>query len=372
MLEKYYAVGNRTFANKYLAMQYAYSNNLEVKFVLFDSVFDRYDWTVEPTLSWNNLLDIRAQQISAKNKKIILGFSGGTDSLTVYQVFLRNNIIPDYLHIRTKPRDIENPVFYRDVLKFIESERKKYNFKVIITEETIESLNEWYSDSDWIWRPGTHIKFINGLSEAQTIEINSSYDSDIDQDYCYVVGLEKPYVKFENGNFITYQLDFDWIQIYDPRICPFFVSPDLPELHAKQCYMLAKYILSLSKKQNKTLSYYGDCSNHKLFNYNEYSTVGCGRFGDIANSYLQKDLNKTTGLFFANDNLDLPKYTGRSLTIFKEGIKENRSYVKNYLDGVRQILSESSFKHLYKNSSNIYGHPSYRSKEYRLNLNIKN
>ena len=69
-------------------------------FYFYETEFDALDWTKEPTETWDQLLDRRAQQIAAKGKPIVLNFSGGTDSYTIYKVFERNNIHIDEIIIR--------------------------------------------------------------------------------------------------------------------------------------------------------------------------------------------------------------------------------------------------------------------------------
>lgn len=366
----HYSVGDKVFKNKFKALEESSTTQLPINFCLFENAFDQADWSQEPAMSWDQLLDIRAQQIAAKNKKIILGFSGGTDSLTVYDVFIRNNIVPDCVHIRVKPNDIEQSLFYKEPLKFVEEERKKYGFKVIITEETFESLEEWYNTPEWILRPNARIEFTNGLAESQTIEFNSAYNHNIDQDYLYVVGLEKPYCRFQQGKFISYQYDQAWGQVLDPRIEPFFISPELPELHVKQSYMLAKYIVSLSVRENRALEYYQDLRNPDRYNYYETATTGCGRFRDLANSQLQKKFNKNSRLKFINNDIEKVNYFGRSLTSLHEGIKTKEKFALNYLSGIRMLSSDSSLSKYFKNPNNLFDLPDYFSKFYYLNVKI--
>lgn len=366
----HFTVGSKVFKNKFEALHESSTTTNTVNFHLFENAFDQADWSQDPSLSWDQLLDIRAQQIAAKNKKIILGFSGGTDSITVYDVFIRNNIIPDYVHIRTKPKDLEQNLFYKDPLTFIEEERKKHGFRVIITEESFESLEEWYDTPEWILRPTARIEFTNGLAESQTIEYNTAYQHNIDQNYCYVVGLEKPYCIFYQGSFFSHQYDQDWMHSSDPRVEPFFVSPDLPDLHIKQSYMLANYIVSLAIKEGNPLEYYHTLKDPDKNNYSEIATIGCGRFRDLANSTLQKKLNKNSRLSFVNDNLKKINYLGRSLTSLREGIKTNERFALNYLDGIRLLTSDSALKKYFNNSNNLFKLPTFLSKGYKLNINL--
>jgi hypothetical protein len=66
-----YQVGNKKFDNKFLAAREAAATNSNIHFNLFDSAFDRCNWLVNPAETWDQLLDIRANQIAAKNKPIV-------------------------------------------------------------------------------------------------------------------------------------------------------------------------------------------------------------------------------------------------------------------------------------------------------------
>ena len=85
-----YVVGTEIFTNKYLAFANSKKTGNPIRFALYEEAFDKASWDVEPNLSWDSMLDIRAQQLADKKKPIVLGFSGGTDSYTVYDVFKRN------------------------------------------------------------------------------------------------------------------------------------------------------------------------------------------------------------------------------------------------------------------------------------------
>ena len=64
----------------------------EVSFYYNDHVFDKFDWGIPVDISLDRLYTFRAQQLRDKYKKLILSFSGGTDSIQVLNTFLKNRI----------------------------------------------------------------------------------------------------------------------------------------------------------------------------------------------------------------------------------------------------------------------------------------
>jgi hypothetical protein len=59
----------------------------------------------------------------------------------------------------------------------------------------------------------------------------------------YVVGLEKPRIQLQDGNFVFKHLDVDvayWV--YNaPNLEWFFWAPEMPKLFLKQCWMAVNY-----------------------------------------------------------------------------------------------------------------------------------
>ena len=62
------------------------------------------------------LIDTRTRQLAQRYDKIILAFSGGTDSITVYNSFVRQNIFIDEIIISYSPYTEAHPVATADWL----------------------------------------------------------------------------------------------------------------------------------------------------------------------------------------------------------------------------------------------------------------
>lgn len=364
---QFYQVGRQKFGNKFLAFAESKRSGLPLTFSLFEEAFDCADWSQEPKTSWEDLLDIRARQIAALNRPIVLGFSGGTDSLTIYNVFKRNNIKISALFLRLKDNKNEF-ILYKDVIPFIEQEQKIHNFKVIYAKESEESLNKIYSSPDWVFNDmpvRVHFSVASGFT---TIEDLPDYPSMLDTNFIFVLGLEKPRIKIINGQFYSYQQDTAYVNHCDPRHEYFFVSPRLPELHIKQSYMLAQYIVSESARTKQPLEYFNHIHNATEHDYLRYSLLGCGRHGDIANSDKQKILNRNSRLIIPNSNMHQYVYHGRSEEALRTGVLDNKLYARNYFQGLFNLRADSVFGQMFTCQDNYFSIDDLESKHYRLQI----
>ena len=365
----FYQVGSKRFTNKFLAFAESKRSGIPLTFNLFEEAFDRADWTCEPATSWEELLDIRARQIAALNRPIVLAFSGGTDSLTIYNVFKRNNIKISALFIRLKKGNKQETILHEDVIPFVERERQIYNFDVMYVNEDVKLLDKIYSTPDWALNEQqlmrVHFTVSTGLMGIEELPI---YPSLLATNFIFVIGFEKPRLKVVNGQFYSYQQDTTFAGYTDPRHESFYISPSLPELHIKQSYMLARFIINESTRTGRPFEYYNSIHNASAFDYYRYSLIGCGRHGDLANSDKQKILNRNTSLIVPNNDINRYIYCGRSNEALRAGVLDNKSYATNYFKGLMDLRSDSVFKELFTSNENYYSVRDIDSKYYKLSM----
>jgi len=344
----YYKVGEQKLIKQYLSFVESQRSGKPVEFDLFTESFDRVGWK-DPVESWDQLLDRRAQQIAEKNKPIVLAFSGGTDSYTAYQVFRRNNIPLYAVHFLTKDYAEETTMF-SESLSFIQQEQKEHGFKLVLTKETSDSLTRFYDSPDWVFSD-TPVRIEFGVMAEHTfLEKNHFMQShDLVQDYVYVTGHEKPYIQYRDGRFYSYVRDKHFHNYTDPRIDYFFISPELPELHVKQSYLLARYMKYLADRSGRSPALFERIQDPALFNYLDYAVYGCGRFGDLADSRTQKLLIRKFMVIVPDGNITKTVYQGRSPKMFEEGLRHNLPYVTNYLKGLMALKSDPAFRGLFEN-----------------------
>lgn len=360
---RFYKVGAEKFSNKFLAFIKAQETGLSLTFDFFEEEFDLADWSKEPDETWDQLLDIRAHQIAALGKPIILGFSGGTDSYTIYEVFKRNQIKIDALFLMIKDDPREQDMF-EEPLKFIEKQRQEYGIKSIILKQDTDLYKQTYSNDDW-WLIDMPIR-INFSTAAGMggIEHIRGYDSSFGDDFTLVVGMDKPRIKIIGDTMYSYLQDTTFNNYCDPRHEYFFSSRDLPELHIKQSYMLGRFIRYLSQSTGKPLKYFENIHDPKFFDYHRYSMEGCGRFGDLANSAKQKTLNRYSTLYMDDDIGVI--YKGRDQSVLTDAIGSKEKFAMNYINGLKSMKSDSRLKHIFRDQKNYFSVADIDTKYYRI------
>lgn len=359
----YYQVGSKVFVNKFQALYESALLKLPIRFNLYESAFDLVSWD-EPKLSWNELLDIRAHQIAAKKKPIVLNFSGGTDSYTIYQVFKRNNINIDIIRLFVKNDNIKEYTI-PNVEKFLKDNYSPTT-KVVIVNNYINELRDMYSSPDWAWNNSQRVQFGFNMMDVSYVFKQDAGLHDLD-DYCSVTGYEKPRLFFDNGSVYSYQEDNQYGNTMQSTLLEsFFISPELPELHVKQSYMLARFVQGLANEEKLPLENYNNI--HACFGraYLDYAIKGCGRFGDLANSSVQKEAQRSSSLIISN-NIDQVIYRGRVDVALIEGLKTNESYAVNYIKGLDNLQKDSVLKQFYRHDRDAVSVIDIRSKMYKLN-----
>jgi hypothetical protein len=359
----FYQVGNQVFLNKFLAAEHAVKNNQAVHFNMYESAFDRCDWSRDPDLSWNELLDIRAHQIAAKNKPIVLNFSGGTDSYTIYKVFERNNIHIDVLYMRVWKDDRENSRA-KQVYELLDQGLYDPSIKIITDQDSVEKYRKCYSSPYWIFEKG--IRYHWGFRSGDTP--TEQYLSEVlgTTDFISVLGLEKPRLKFEGNMVYSYQDDENYGRIMpNPTLDCFYISPDLPELHVKQSYMLLKYIRSMNPTAASPSDLVGFNAIHdpSCFDWLDYSVKGCGRFDDLNQSHLQHLGNIRQKIIIPTLG-ETVCYSGRNTdwwNILKDDIAQ-----KNYLEGLMMVAQSDAGRLLLMTPDNFYSINQFRSKKYAM------
>lgn len=362
----YYEVGTAPtvkFTNRFMAAHHAGTHNLNMRFNMYDSVFDHSDWSREPDLTWDQLLDIRAQQIAAKNKPIVLYFSGGTDSYTIYKVFERNNIHIDIIY--TRPRYDVHPEAWIQVMQLFDQGLYDRTTKIVLRDDLVDSHNKAYTNPNWIWESGIKNQFsvLSGDTES------NAHVADIlgTDDFVGIIGLEKPRLSFTSTGVYSYQDDENYARpMGNKQIDCFYISPDLPDLHIKQSYMLLRYIKQVAKPNATTadLASFNHMHNPKYFDWLNYSLLGCGRYGDLNCSTQQHQQMWSGGLTIPSGKFTGDEYQGRGSAWFKSSA--GTQMFKNYTDGIMSVVNDKAAEFLNINQNNFFVMRSFPSKMYKL------
>lgn len=218
-----------------------------------------FDFSKEPEQSFYDLLVQEAKTIREKYPKIRLWYSGGCDSSLILDVFTKNNIHLDEIHLAKsgiKEADFEFDAF---ALPFL-NKLKLTNTKIVIHEPTIKDYYKFYENKNWVedfakvhpqnFQYHFRLHYIN--------EVNSLYGDD----FINIRGKEKPNVIYINGKYYTYFLDGD---IEDqPLQINFYI--DNPIISSKQSHMLKN---AMKLNNNKINAYdRNECTGRYIFSTN--------------------------------------------------------------------------------------------------------
>jgi hypothetical protein len=294
---------------------------------MFDSVFSKQCWTKNPETSWETLCNIRCQQIKNKNRPVVLLWSGGTDSYTVYNALRRNNVKISAFF--TKLRGDETLV--NGSVDWLRKNHNDPSTEFIIRGDEI--MNNIYTSENYLIDYASFYSFwVSSPDQYTTGLLNSKFDNPL-----IIVGLEKPRLWLHNNNLYSIQIDtfFEAVMCPDSGVEMFYISPELPELHVKQSWMMKSWLEGLKIPLTEHFV------NHEIHDARKFNWLmfarACGRDGDLSNSHIQKITARNTKIVVDMDNLSNSYMTGRGASIFNQGLVDNHPMVMNYIKSRRMI-----------------------------------
>jgi hypothetical protein len=236
-------------------------------FDFYDHEFSAVDWTKEPAESFVSLCDRRAHQLRDRYDKIILAFSGGTDSTTVYNTFVRNHIHIDEIKVVYSDTDQEHwltPAIVSWLLENHPDKTTKISAKTYTTQHDIVEYQQQIQHEDFLVSDHTGLRHQDMKFCRPVLHLDNYMQDNHCDNYCIVTGHEKPHlIKQPDGYYFVFQ-DHVFNQImWRKDIEMFFVSPDLPDLHAKQCHMMLNYCVKTNtalSELEKVENYYLKCA----------------------------------------------------------------------------------------------------------------
>ncbi len=242
-----------------------------VKFSFFDEAFSKFNWQKEPSETFEELMKTRALQLRETYDYLRFFYSGGVDSHTALMTFLDNGIhLDEILVYRSSvytddfdldPAEAEITGVAIPFLKTIQSIIPRTKITILETKpkQLTAYLSEkyFYEESSFAIRP---------WCERHLYELHPTLRAPLDQGlyHCDIRGGDKPKLMFENGEVFMAMWDSSRVwDIGDIYLENFYLSPDMPALHAKQCHMVKNY-LSLKKLSEEQLKDYFNVFNTLL------------------------------------------------------------------------------------------------------------
>lgn len=320
--------------------------------VIYPEGYDSLDWSKEPNLSLHELYKYRAQQLRDKYKYIILYFSGGSDSLTVLNAFVKNNIKLDEVVI-TCFSDIENAKVDG---KYALSYLKKLNFreKVSIVNLTYDMLSNFNKKQLW-YDLGYYTGLIHVLSRARItwFEKHNFVKSHYRPDNCaHLYGGNAPLIKKLNDKYYA-EISASSLgmasHVFDNE--QFFTTPDFPLLHLKQCHVVLNYW----KKHHP---------NDIVIRESDYKT------NKVVKSLIRDEFNENVSAQKGSSNiLSITKSNTESGIILNTYKIKDIDFYKTYIDStIKEFYNTFQYKH----NKGIFIDPTLNKQFYLSDATIQN
>ena len=338
-----YQVDGKTFYNPFLAFLHGAHNSPHdtPKFVCYDSVFKDLNWTVEPTETIRELIDARTRQLAQRYDKIILAFSGGTDSITVYNSFIRQNIFIDEIIISYSPYTDAHPVANADWL--VKNHPDK-NTQITVLNRNDPKYYTKFENESWVLENQGNLGYFN-LSAPGAYFYQHCCDNWGHTKWCMVIGYEKPNIIRENNQWLAVHLDkVIKPSLSYPNLEYFFLTPDFPKLHLKQNHMLLKYIkqtYSDFREGWSSVTVCGKKSNEDYLNY----AAACGLDQEVTQGqgFLQKQYNDHTRFKDMQDIMNNQfEYLQKIDPVLKEKLLLKDKTAKNYMNGWQSLQNDNT------------------------------
>lgn len=247
-------VNGETFTNKLGAKLASKRLNKHIHFDLYDSKFLDFDWAYDDPESFESILYRRCKQLREKHNYIRLFYSGGHDSHTMLLAFMQSNthideiVINIYAYWQQKSR-LQNDQYtknhplnreqFRAAIPFI----KKIASTIPRTKITIEHITGDYLLSTEGFSSTIQQNSLD-ITDDKMLHRKALFGEEKQHGVVNLLGAEKPRLKREGGKFYWYALDSNFVGVssHGTNTGMFYVTPEMPELHRKQCHLMMKWI----------------------------------------------------------------------------------------------------------------------------------
>jgi len=342
----YYEVNGQKTPNTLQAWEWANGDKNKIHFHWADDVHKKYDWTKEPTETVDELIDQRVRELRDKYSHLCLWYSGGYDSQTILDSFVRTGTRLDEILIFSRPWI--KPLNGIDVEQFDPGNYAlfvKKNFQPHLKITTIELENTAYRfykhyGSDWIYHDDGHYPWFSKTSRQHFDVFQEGFKSITEiigrRD---IEGAEKPTVDLRDGKWYATVNDktFNWHMNVDREL--FYISPEATKLYIKTVWLAIKWFeqhpLCSHEFVHKIQSQQYDDLTYESWNLGFGRKMARSRFERIA--YVKK-MHLSSGNnqrvwwqdYAYKDNEDIYKIWKNGLQYIDQTYKDVWSYEKGF------------------------------------------
>lgn len=243
----YYLVDNEKFLNKNQAIVKAKGDLSRIKLHFNESVWDNVDWTLEPQESWQELYKQKVLEIREKYDHVALWYSGGYDSKTILETFIRNNVLLDELVV------LDRSHLYTDLgmdytINTLDHIKKNYynNIKINIIKHDISAQAKLYADwgTDWIWKMRGSTSRMSKTNKTYFIDTYDFSQKTLQNrsNRCDIFGHEKCKVYIHDNKWYSFFTDNNLGDFNSNVHIDFFYDP---KIYIKQVHNVISWFESL-------------------------------------------------------------------------------------------------------------------------------
>jgi hypothetical protein len=337
-----YCVAGRHYNNVYLALHQCWKTGTQLEFYCNDQVFDQYNWTTEPEQSFELLMDTHAANLRSKYQRLILLWSGGTDSHTIYNVFKRNNIHIDEIIIKASAHSAGFPEINHAWIQ-----KNHWDPTTIITryddhDTELRALD--VPDEDWVWRDKGDLLKYGMTSSGDGVKFLCEKNH-AGHTWTAIGGYEKPRLIYRSGRWYSRQLDM----VLRPTmghdyITHFFLEP---LIHIKQSHMVKRAVKKLLAETQQPL-YDSDWAEAKWPKDAEGYRAwchSCGRHDEVTHgvSHTQKQYNDSLDKTQIDIHGNWTQLGVTKDTRLAHDLSQGLTVAADYVKGFHNIYSEAGF-----------------------------
>lgn len=291
--KRYYICNEKKFLNKFQAIHEQEETNQPINYKC-NPLYDNVDCSKEPNNSFETILKEQAELIRKSFKILRLWYSGGIDSDLILDIFLKNQIHIDEIHIRhLGPRE-----FYPE--SYIASD-KIYLIKNNIPNTKIIEHNKEFPyelHKQIIEKQKWTFKGIDYPLRSFNLLRNPLGNEEFNIDSIDIYGMSKPDILFIKGEWYMYLADFNLAGCLPTGNVSYrhYFYADYPEANIKQAHLLKNFLIKNFKKE-------------------QWNSILLGHHGEQ-----QKLINKGSGRLIYNKEFIVKE------VFYKEYVFENKKY----------------------------------------------
>lgn len=256
----FYLVGPTPYKNKTEALVEATRTNQHPTWDFFSKIFQSINWGSPITASLDDLYVERCKQLRDTYDYLILNYSGGSDSWTILNTFLKNSIKLDEIFIYWPTVALEGKYSPNDTVKHGSNILSEWDLVIkpdleylavhhpeikITIKDYSSNLNEPLTE-EIFYLSGHHVNSSFFPKQKGNLHAGDQYSEN--KNVGVIVGLDKPQLQISNNCIYGYFIDIlsttTMVNATESNktIELFYWTPDLPQLPVKSAQTLAFFL----------------------------------------------------------------------------------------------------------------------------------